>query len=96
MKLERNMMVRCQWCSKKSTLGDWNDLTYSKCVNREMKRLFKPLTEISEWGNKSQSFYMCPNCNMWSKGPQLKIVDTDDPKLLALGGKMQGMKLHKK
>ena len=86
MELERGLKVRCPWCGKAVTLGEWNDLTYSKCVNREMKRLFEQLTDSKAFGKNTKSFYICPSCNTWSRGNQLRIVDTEDPKLKKLGG----------
>lgn len=78
--------VRCGWCGKDSSLGEWNDLTYSKCTNREMKRAFTKLTDEKAFLHKSDTFYMCPKCNKWSRGSQLRIVDSDNPKLKKLGG----------
>jgi hypothetical protein len=70
---------------KTSSLGEWNDLTYSKCTNREMKRAFTQLTSEKAFLRKSDTFYLCPKCEKWSRGSQLSIVDTTDPKLLRLG-----------
>lgn len=83
--ISRNEKVMCSWCGKTSRLGEWNDLTYSKCTNREMKRAFTQLTSEKAFLRKSDTFYMCPSCNKWSRGSQLSIVDTDDKKLLKLG-----------
>lgn len=84
--ISRDEMVECSWCGEKATLGEWNDLTYSKCTNREMKRAFTPLTSEKAFLRKSDTFYLCPKCNAWSRGCNLSIVDTDDKKLLSLGG----------
>ena len=83
--IKRSEHVRCGWCGKISTLGEWNDLTYSKCTNREMKRAFTLLSEERAFLRKSDTFYMCPKCEKWSRGSQLSIVDTEDKKLLRLG-----------
>ena len=83
--IDRKEHVRCGWCMHIADLGEWNDLTYSKCTNREMKRAFTQLTEEKAFYHKSDTFYLCPNCNKWSRGSQLAIVDTDDKKLLKLG-----------
>jgi len=83
--IDKKEHIRCGWCSKISTLGEWNDLTYSKCVNREMKRAFTELTQEKAFLHKSNTFYMCPKCKTWSRGSQLAIVDTDNEKLLKLG-----------
>lgn len=84
--LSRDLDVKCGWCGKDSTLGQWNDDTYAKCTNREMKRAFVGLTDKRAFLRKTDSFYICPVCKKWSRGSQLKIVHTDDPALLKLGG----------
>lgn len=86
MKIDKKEIVRCGWCFKDSTLGEWNDLTYSKCTNRAMKRDFTELTDSRAFLNKSNTFYMCPKCSAWSRGSQLRIVDTDNDSLKRLGG----------
>lgn len=84
--LSRNLDVKCSWCGKTSTLGDWNDTTYARCTNREMKRAFITLTDKKAFLRKTDSFYLCPCCGKWSRGSQLRIVNTNDVKLLKLGG----------
>lgn len=84
--IDVNEKVQCGWCGDKATLKEWDELTYSKCVNREMKRAYTPLTNEKAFSHKSKSFYECPNCHKWSRGNKLSIVDTDDTKLLKLGG----------
>lgn len=86
MTINRSEKVRCGWCFKDSTLGDWNDLTFSKCSNRQMKRDFTPLTNSKAFLHKTDSYYLCPKCNNWSRGSQLRIVDTDNESLKRLGG----------
>lgn len=84
--LSRNLAVKCSWCGKDSTLGEWNDTTYARCTNREMKRAFVQLTDKRAFLRKTDSFYLCPICGKWSRGSQLRIIHTDDPMLLKLGG----------
>lgn len=86
MKISRNEKVRCAWCFKDSSLGEWNDLTFNRCTNREMKRDFTQLSDSKAFLHKSNTFYLCPKCNTWSRGSQLKIVDTDNEALKRLGG----------
>lgn len=86
MKISRNEKVRCGWCFKDSLLGEWNDLTFSKCTNREMKRDFTQLSDSKAFLHKSNTFYLCPKCNTWSRGSQLRIVDTANEALKRLGG----------
>lgn len=76
----------CPWCFKSHTVAEWNDGTYAKCINREMKRLFADLKDRSVYGKNSQKFYKCPNCEKWSRGNTLKFTDTEDKELLKLGG----------
>jgi len=84
--ISRNEDIRCAWCLKTAKLGIWNDNTFSKCLNREMKRAFTQLTSEKAFLRKSDTFYLCPNCERWSRGSQLKIVNTTDERLLSLGG----------
>lgn len=86
MKISRTEKVRCGWCFKDSELGEWNDLTYSKCTNRQMKRDFTQLNDTKAFMHRTDSYYICPKCNTWSRGSQLKIVDTDNEQLKRLGG----------
>ena len=86
MSISRNEKVLCSWCYKTSDLGEWDNLTYSKCNNREMKRAYTKLSEEKAFLRKSDTFYLCPKCGKWSRGCKLKIVDTTDKKLLRLGG----------
>lgn len=84
--LDRNLDIRCAWCIKISKLGAWNDNTYAHCTNREMKRAFLSLTDKKAFLKNSNKFYMCPLCEKWSRGSQLRIVNTEDKTLIKLGG----------
>lgn len=84
--ISRDEHILCSRCYEKSTLGEWNDITYARCTNREMKRAFTNLTQEKAFLKKSDTFYMCPKCHKWSRGSQLKIVDTENERLLKLGG----------
>ena len=84
--ISREEKVECPWCGETKTLGEWNDNTYKRCTSREMRRAFTPLTQERAFTRKADTFYLCVNCNRWSRGSQLKIVNTDDKKLLKLGG----------
>ena len=88
MKLSRNEDVICGWCGAINTLGKWSDLTYSKCTNREMKRAFQPLTDSKAFMKNTKSYYICPDCGKWSKGSQLKIINSDNDEVSKLGGDM--------
>ena len=97
--LDRKLDVKCPWCGKTSHLGDWNDSTYNRCTSREMKRAFTNLTDKRAFMKNSDTFYICPKCEQWSRGCQLSIVNTENKSLLSLGrqpkmmfGKSDGVK----
>lgn len=85
--LNNDLDIRCPRCGKLAKLKTWNELTYSMCSTREMKRAYTQLYEKKAFKQESNAFYICPNCNQWSRGSQLKIVNTDDKELLKLGGR---------
>lgn len=72
--IDKNASVKCPWCSADTNIIKWNDLTYSQCINREMKRDFIPITNEKVFKNGSVSFYMCPKCSKWSRGSQLILI----------------------
>ena len=76
MQIDRHEKVRCGICLKESELGEWDDLSFSKCINRQLKKLYLHLTEKKAFLKKTNSYYMCPKCKQWLKGSQLKIVDS--------------------
>lgn len=79
--------VWCPRCGKVAKLETWNSLTYSMCSTREMKRAYTQLYEKKAFKQESNTFYICPNCHQWSRGSQLKIVNTDNAELKKLGGR---------
>lgn len=93
--IDKNVRIKCPWCYKDSMLYEWNDLSFTFCVNREMKRLFTKLNDKKAFRKKNPSYYICPKCKNWSKGSQLKIVGTDDKELSKLGGEPL-VKINKK
>ena len=84
--ISNNEDIRCGWCRKSSKLKEWDDLTFSRCTNREMKRCYTKLSNEKAFLRKSDTYYMCPKCKSWSRGSQLRIINTDDLKLKNLGG----------
>lgn len=78
--------VMCPWCRVVSKLSVWDDVTFSECINREMKRSYMSLRDTNAWKHGSNHFYKCPSCEQWSRGSKLKIVHTEDKELEALGG----------
>lgn len=84
--LDDNLRIKCPWCYRDSSLIDWNDLSFSFCVNRDMKRAFTKLNNTKAFKHKKPNYYICPKCKNWSKGSQLRVTGTDDVELLKLGG----------
>lgn len=84
--LKEDTHIKCSWCDGVSNAKDWNDETFAHCVSREMRRKFVPIYNEKVFRKNTQYYYKCPLCGKWSKGSQLSIVDTDDKKLLKLGG----------
>lgn len=76
----------CPWCGHVHTIEEWDNETFLKCKNREMKRAYTHLYEEKAFFHKSNTFYICGYCKKWSRGSQLRIVNTTDEKLLKLGG----------
>lgn len=86
--ISRKERVRCPMCGAASSLGEWNDLTYEACTNREMRRAFMELKNPAAFKESSNKFYRCPKCLKWSSGCSLRIIDTEDSFLKSLGGKL--------
>ena len=78
--------VRCPWCYIENTLEKWDETSFAECISREKRRAFRSLSNESVWKKESKNFYKCPNCNQWSRGNKLKIVNSNDKKLDSLGG----------
>lgn len=82
--LSLKLVVRCPVCERNSLLREWDELSYSKCTSREMRRAYKHLTDEKVFSKKVDIFFICPKCSNWSKGNQLAI-QSEDPKLKRLG-----------
>lgn len=85
--LDGNLDIRCPRCRQNSKLRVWDTLTYSMCSTREMRRAYTQLYKEKAFKHESNTFYVCPMCRNWSRGSQLKIVNTDNPELQKLGGR---------
>lgn len=83
--LDERQNIKCPWCDGKSTAKEWDDNTYSECTSRAMRRAYTPIYKESTFRRGAGTFYKCPKCELWSRGSQLAIVDTDDKRLLRLG-----------
>lgn len=84
--LDNNLDVQCPLCGTSNKLKIWDDDTYGKCTNREMKRAYTHLNNSKAFKRNSDTFYICRNCKKWSRGSQLSIVNTEDKFLRSLGG----------
>lgn len=83
--INRNEDIKCPRCARLSKLGEWDDLTYSRCKSREMRRSFVHLEQPKAFRHSSDTFYLCPKCGLWSRGSQLSII-SDNRELSKLGG----------
>lgn len=83
--LDGSINIKCQWCGVYSTIDEANELTYSKCINREMKRAYTDLHKKKAFLRDTQAYYVCPNCGRWFKGSQW-VIESDDPEISKLGG----------
>lgn len=84
MKISRMESVKCPWCEKESSLGDWDDTSYQECISREQKRAYRSLADSKVWGRESKNFFKCPKCGQWVRGNKLSI-NSDNPTLNRLG-----------
>ena len=83
--INKNAHIKCGWCDAVHEASVWISIAFESCTNREMKRAFLDIYNEKAFDRKNPHYYKCPSCNTWSKGSQLSIVDTDNPKLLKLG-----------
>jgi hypothetical protein len=85
MKVPESAIIKCAKCGAKSSLRVWNDNTFKHCLNRQMKRAFKHLTDDKSYLRKSDTWYKCPICSMWMRGCNLHIIAEDKSPLSRLG-----------
>lgn len=83
--LDTKLIIRCPWCGKSKTLKEWDDLTFSKCTTREMKRSFRSLAKEGTWLKNSNKYFLCGDCDRWLKASQL-ILESDKPEHKKIGG----------
>lgn len=76
-------ILECGWCGEKSSLEEWDSLTYAGCRSREMKRSFTSLQKESAYSKGNASYYQCPKCENWSRGNQVVF---QNPKYKRLAG----------
>lgn len=86
IKIRDTEIIKCPRCGSKHILAEWENTTYGQCTSREMKRAYISLSVDRAYKEKSNTFYMCPRCNQWSRGSQL-IIESDDIELVKLGRK---------
>lgn len=86
MRVKDDSMIRCQWCQGENTAKEWNDLTYSDCKSREMRRAFRNIKEPKAWEQDAKFYYRCPCCSQWLRGDQLILLDNDGEPVRGIGG----------
>ena len=84
--IAKTVKIKCGWCESKSTAEEWEDTTYAECTCREQRRTYTSIYLERAFNKNGDTYYKCPKCSMWSRGSQLRITDTEDSKLLRLGG----------
>ena len=84
--LDKSLEVICPWCNKNSTISQWDDLAFSKCLNRQMRRDFKHLDDPKTWTESADAFFICPKCEQWSRSTKLKIANPTNSEEGRLGG----------
>lgn len=84
LKIDSKEMLICPICSHKNRLSIWEELSQRACVNREMKRAYKSLTDYRVYLPNSENYYQCPDCKRWVCGKHIQI-DTDNEQLRKLG-----------
>lgn len=83
---DKGIRIKCGWCSLESPIEKWEQNTFKECKTREMKRAYETIYDEKVFRGDNY-FYLCPECNTWSSGEQLRITGTKDKHLLQLGGK---------
>ena len=78
MKIKAEQKIICSYCFRENAAKEWNDLSYSKCTNREMKRAFTKLDDTKALLPKADAYYMCPSCNKWNKSDTMRIVNDNN------------------
>ena len=86
IEISDDSLIRCPWCQGEMKAIDWDTKTYGACISREMKRAFKSVKDRKVWGKESKHYYMCPDCSMWSRGNQLKLIDDSGNVIRGIGG----------
>lgn len=85
--ISKDADIECGWCNKSNKAEVWNSISKAECTSREMKRAYKDIFNEDVFNkNKKVAWYKCPKCGLWSKGTQLKIVNTNNSRYRALGG----------
>lgn len=80
-------IVLCPRCKKGSTLDEWDNGTREECDTDEKRRDFVSLGFKKSWDKKSDLYYKCPRCNIFSNSDSLKVKGGGSKGLSGLGGK---------
>ena len=83
--VNKNSIVKCQWCTKTARAQEWNDNSYKECTSREMRRDYRDIFDIRMWYKNSTHYYKCPHCSMWSRGDQLLLLDDNGGIVRSIG-----------
>ena len=85
--LGRNDIIECPLCGYKACTEQWDKVTYKECTNREMRRLYVPITSIKAFSSKKRSYYKCDECKQWICGESLRVFDNNMNKIDGIGWK---------
>ena len=66
-------VIICPRCNKASRLIEWDSVTHSECITREMRRAFVSLEETKAYVKGTANMYKCPRCAEYSRGDKLKV-----------------------
>jgi len=85
--ISKDADIKCGWCSHVDKAENWNNNSKAACVSREMRRAYRDIYNEKVFDrHKKPAYYKCPKCSTWSKGSQLRIVNSDNPEHRRLGG----------
>lgn len=85
--LADDCIIECPLCGESNGIVTWNDTSYVECKNREMRKLYTPLTSFKAFSSNKRSYYKCPNCGEWVSGEGLHVYDCEMNKIEGVGWK---------
>ncbi len=66
-------VIVCPRCKKGSRLIEWDSITHSACVTREMRRAYITLEDDRAYNKGTKNMYKCPKCAEFSRGSLLRV-----------------------